>query len=182
MTRTTPVRPKVSDPALQTAIDEAGPNIENYYTNLDGVSADIKSVEQYLTSSGIRIPAEVHLPGKGIELEGEIDVLENYSGRIWQDEEAIQWTADPKNIDRWRLLWTKRRKWGELELCERVAIAGPTFNGPVEPLEDKPLLETPVDVRLRAHKQLGELIRVVSKSVEIQPHETSWAESDDIPF
>jgi hypothetical protein len=181
MNRTTPVRPQVSDPALQAALDEAGPNIENYHANLDGVSSDIKSVEQYLASSGVRMQAEVRLPGKGIELEDEMDVLENYSGRIWQDEETIRWAVDPKNPDRWRVIWTCRRKWGELELCENVAIAGPTFNGPVEPLDEKPLLETPVAVRIRAHKQLGKLVCEVGKSVEIQPRE-KWTESEDIPF
>jgi hypothetical protein len=176
-----PVRPKVSDPKLKSALDRVGPEIENYHANLDAISNDIKSIEQYLTASGVRMAARVRIGGtNGALTDGDIDVMGNYSGGIYEDAESIEWAPVNGDDDRWRLMWVLVRNHGELELCENIAIAGPTYNGPSERLERKPLIETSVAVRLRAHKHLAALVEEVGKMVEVRP--LAVKEADEIPF
>lgn len=173
-----PTRPAVSDPALQEALSAVGPNIENYHQNLDAVSNDIRNIERYLVDSGIRLSACIRIGGSGARTVEPIDVLQNYSGEIYEDDEYLEWGLVSEQENKWRVLWRKTRCHGELELCEGIAIAGPTFNGPSEVLDCRPLIETTVAIRLAAHKHLAALVREVGKQVEIRP----VGEQEEIPF
>ena len=162
---TTPLRPTVSDPALQATLDECGPNIENYHANLDNISNDIKAVEQYFASSGVRVE-------RGIAFAfGPIIHDDTYSP-LSQVIELLRWAPDPKNPDRWRLLWTRVNVRppdmpDEKELF--VSARDATFQGRAEILDDKPLLETPLNVRHAAHAYLSELVRELSGAVAPRP-------------
>jgi hypothetical protein len=175
-----PARPEVSDAELRAALDRVGPHIENYHENLDLISKDIKSIEQYLTDSGLRHRASVTIDHSDSFPEGEApDELDNYSGPLYRDEELIEWGADKG--ERWRVMYVKTRQSGYLELCERIAIVGPSFNGPCDEVERKPLIETSAVVRLKAHKKLSKLVTAVGKLVEFQPIDAPLSD-DDIPF
>lgn len=177
---TRPPRPEVSDPKLRAALDDVGPHIENYNENLDLISKDIKSIEQYLTSSGVRHRANVTIDHADSFPDDEApDEMDNYSGPLYRNEESIEWSADKG--DRWRIMYVKSRQSGYLELCERIAIVGPSFNGPSEELERKPLIETSAAIRLKAHKKLAKLVETVGKLVEFQPMVEPLTD-DDIPF
>jgi len=173
-------RPEVSDPQLQATLDRVGPYIENYNENLDLISKDIKSIEQYLSTSGIRQRALIEVEHTDSFPEGETpDELDNYSGDLYRTEECIEWAPD--KADRWRLMYVRNRRCGFLELCERIAIVGPSFNGPSDELERKPLIETSAATRLKAHKKLSVLVEAVGKLVEFQPMAETITD-DDIPF
>jgi hypothetical protein len=175
---TKPTRPTVSEPALQQALSAVGPHIENYHENLDAVSNDIRNIERYLADSGIRVSARIRIGGSGTRTVGPIDVLQNYSGEIYEDDEYLEWGPISEQENKWRVLWRKTRCHGELELCEGIAIAGPTFNGASEVLDSRPLIETTVATRLAAHKHLAALVREVGKQVEIRP----IGEQEEISF
>jgi hypothetical protein len=169
-------RPEVSNPELRAALDRVGPHIENYIENLDRISKDIKSVEQYLASSGVNQTAHMTVDRVDSFPDGERpDEMDNYSGPLHRTEESIEWSVDKG--DRWRIMYVKSRQSGYLELSERIAIVGPSFNGACEELERKPLIETPAATRMKAHKNLSKLIDAVGKLVEFQP-----LTDDDIPF
>jgi hypothetical protein len=174
-----PTRPEVSDGALRAALDRVGPHIENYNATLDAISKDIKAVEQYLLSSGVRLNAYVEIGrNKGFP-EGEgWDGSDNYSGPIYCDVENIEWAPSDDSGERWRIMYAKFRWHGEMEIYERIVFHESTFNGPNETLEWKPLIETPVAIRLQGHKHLAELVTNVGKLVEVRP----FIETTDIPF
>ena len=163
-------RPEVSSPELRSALDRVGSHIENYNENLDRLSKDILSIEQYLTASGVRETAYVKVGYSEEFTDGEYDVLRNYSGGIARDVENIEWgpvSDEPRA--RWRLMFHRFRRLGSVDICEGIAIAGPTFADGGTRLEYKPLIETPAGIRLNAHKHLGKLVERIGQSVEFTP-------------
>jgi hypothetical protein len=165
---TKPTRPNVADPVLRAALDEFGPHIENFNANLDVISKDIKAIEEYLANSGIRQRAAVSIGHSDSFPEGEApDALDNYSGSLLRTEDSIEWSPD--HADRWRITYVQSRQDGWLELCENIAIVGPSFNGAIEEIARKPLIETSAAIRLQAHKKLSELVKAVGKLVRFEP-------------
>ena len=175
-----PTRPKVSNSELRAVLDRVGPHIENFNENLDLISNDIKSIEQYLATSGIRQRASVSIACTDRFPDGEApDALDNYSGSLYRIEDSIEWAPDKG--ERWRVMYVQSRQSSYFELCERIAIVWPSFNGPCDELERKPLIETSAAIRLQAHKKLSKLVDAVGKLVEFQPMGDPFAD-DDIPF
>jgi hypothetical protein len=190
---TRPTRPNVSDPDLRAALERVGPHIENYQQNLDLISTDIKAIERYLTVSGVRLSEGVNIGYTETFTDGDDDATGNYSRGIARDVERIEWGPVDEHGDRWRLLYAIVRRLGEVEegvtpsyapidLRERIAtVFGPTFTGGAEYLERKPLIETPVAVRLKAHKNLAKLVSKLGTLVEAQPLIVPIT-LDDIPW
>lgn len=175
------IRPEVTDPHLRSTLDRVGHHIENYQQNLDTVSADIKAIENYLTASGIRVLAFVVIGFlEGLPDDQKEDAAGNYSGPIHRDVERIEWSAID-DTDRWRLNYFKFRRFGEVDVVEKIAICGPNYQGPVLALERKPLIETTVEVRLLAHPKLADLVSAVAKRVELNAIAAPVTD-DDIPF
>jgi hypothetical protein len=165
---TAPSRPTFSDPELQKTLEHVAPRIDTFQASLDALSEDIKSLEKYLDASSVRMEFARIFDGSSVITDEPEDVMGNYSGGIHQDSESVEWAAD-KTSGRWRLLYKRERAHGELELCENIAICGPTFNGPTEVLELKPLIETPLTVRLRARKVLPMLLEDVAVAFPMEP-------------
>jgi hypothetical protein len=190
---TRPTRPNVSDPDLRAALERVGPHIENYQQNLDLISTDIKAIERYLSVSGVRLSEGVNIGYTETFFDGNDDTTGNYSRAIARDVERIEWGPVDEHGDRWRLLYAIVRRLGEVEegvtpsyapidTSERIAtVFGPTFKGGAEYLERKPLIETPVAVRLKAHKNLAKLVSKLGTLVEAQPLIVPIA-LDDIPW
>ena len=178
---TLPTRPDVSDPDLRAALERVGPHIENYQQNLDLISKDIKAIEQYLAASGVRLSEGVNIGYTEQFTDGEYDVMGNYSGGITRDVERIEWGPVDEAGDRWRLLYVLFRRHGQVEICERMAMFGPTFKEGTDLLARKPLIETSAAVRLNAHKNLAKLVSKVGSAVEVQPIVEPISD-DDIPF
>jgi len=177
---TRPNRPDVSDPKLHDALDNVGSHIENYNQNLDLISKDIKSIEQYLSNSGIRHWVSVTFDRwDSFPEDNEPVDADNYSGPLYRKRETIQWAAD--NGDRWRLMYVKTRQAGHIELMDCIAMVGPSFGGATDVLERKPLIETPAAIRLKAHRKLAELVETVGRLVEYEPMVQPLTD-DDIPF
>jgi hypothetical protein len=178
-----PARPDVSDPALKQALDAAGPAIEEYHANLDLISRDIKAVEQYLISSGIRIPTKVRVTGTGFQISPEEPFdSEFFSGEIFEDDDYLEWCPITDDSDRWRLMYRQVRHYGHLELCDGIAVQGPSLDGRSEEIAFSPFIETPVAVRLRVHRGLPELVAQVGKQVSVRPLDTKPLSDEDIPF
>ena len=187
---TQPTRPDVSDPALRAALERVGPHIENYRQRLDLISNDIKAIEEYLTASGVRLSESVDIGYTETFTDGDYDNCSG--GRIARDAERIEWGPIDELGDRWRLLYVLVRRHGEVEgvtassyapiaISERVAVFGPTFKGGAEILERKPLIETSIAVRLKAHKNLAKLVSKLGTLVEVQPIVVPTT-GDDIPW
>jgi len=155
------------------------------------ISKDIKAIEQYLTVSGVRLSEGVNIGYTETFTDGDFDVVGNYSGGIVRDVERIEWGPVDELGDRWRLLYLLVRRLGEVEgapalyapiaISERIAVLGPTFTGGMEILERKPLIETSVGIRLKAHKNLAKLVSKLGTLVEVQPLVLPITE-DDIPW
>ena len=155
-------RPQVTDPELRAALDRVGPHIENFNENLDHISNDIRAIEQYLTSSGVRLYASVRIGWTEEFTDGDYDVLKNYSGGIDRDEQQIVWAPADGECDRWRLTYRTVRRHGEIEIVERIAIAGPTFTGDPEVLENRPLIK-PGENEASGTQVFGELVEKVGR-------------------
>src|SRR5262245_24437838 len=178
---TNPIRPNVSDPDLRAALERVRPHLEKYQQNLDLISKDIKAIEQYLTVSGVRLSEGVNIGYTETFTDGDDDAAGNYSRGIARDVERIEWGPVDEHGHRWRLLYAIVRRRGEVEegvtpsyapidISERIAtVFGPTFKGGAEYLERKPLIETSVGVRLKAHKNLAKLVSKLGKLVEAEP-------------
>lgn len=190
---TRPTRPDVSDPDLRAALEQVGPHLEKYQQNLDLISKDIKAIEQYLTVSGVRLSEGVNIGYTETFTDGDDDATGNYSRGIARDVERIEWGPVDEHGHRWRLLYAIVRRLGEVEegvtpsyapidISERIrAVFGPTFKGGAEYLERKPLIETSVGVRLKAHKNLAKLVSKLGKLVEAEPLIVPIT-LDDIPW
>jgi hypothetical protein len=175
---TRPTRPAVSDPDLRAALERVGPHIENYQQHLDLISEDIKAIEQYLTVSGVRLSEGVDIGYTETFADGAYDVASNRSGSFARDVERIEWGPLDEHWDRWRLLYVVERRQVEEEgvaasytpiaISERIAVFEPTFKGGVEGRERKPLIETAVAVRLKAHKHLAKLVSKLGTLVEVE--------------
>jgi hypothetical protein len=161
-----PTRPEVSDPNLRAALNRVGSHIENYSENLDRISNDIRAVEQYLTASGIRLTARVLVSRNDERTDRELYDDETYSGGIIRREAHVEWA--PGDDGRWRVLHVISQTAGFVSIVEGCLISGPGFYDP-EDVESKPLIETPVEVRLPAHKHLGELVEALGTLVEYTP-------------
>ena len=165
-----PKRPEVSTPELRAALDRVGLHIENYHQNLDLISNDIRGIEEYLTASGVRQWAAVKIGHTEEFTDGDYDGAGNYSGGITRDVERIMWgPASDDSSARWRLMYEKYRKYGEVDIVERIAFSGPTFKAAWDSLEKKPLIEMSANTRLQAHPHLAELMERVGKLVEFRP-------------
>ena len=121
--------------------------------------------------------------------DGDSGVTGNGSRVIALDIERIEWGPIDDHGDRWRLLYGLLRRHGEVEedvtapsyapidINERIAVFGPAFGGG-EYLERKPLIETPVAVRLKAHKHLAKLVSKLGTLVNAQPVAARIADDD----
>ena len=178
---TRPSRPEVSDRELRDALDLVGSHIENYNSNLDAISKDIKAIEGYLTDSGVRVNEYVRIGYTEEFTDGDYDAGRNYAGGIQRDVENIEWGPVDGDGSRWRLMYCKFRRFGQIDICEGVALAGPTYAGASQYLESKPLIETSVAIRLRAHQQLPKLLEKIAKAVEVRPMVLPISD-DDIPL
>jgi hypothetical protein len=71
------VRPHVSDPELQAALDRWGPHIEQYTARLDRVSAEIRAVEAYLRTGGLWCAVTI--------------AVDEHTGVAWRPDVKGQW-------------------------------------------------------------------------------------------
>jgi hypothetical protein len=178
-----PTRPDVSDPALKAALESAGPAIEDYHTNLDAISRDIKSVEEYLSRSGIRVPIKVRVYGSGFAIASDEPFNSNwFSGEIYEDDDYLEWSPISEGSDRWRIMHHQVRHFGSMEIHDGIALEEPSLDGRSEELAFTPLIETPVAVRLRVHRGLANLVEEIGKQVQVRPLTQPTLTDDEIPF
>lgn len=165
-----------SDPRLQDAMKRCGPVIEGYEGRLNAVSTDIKNLEAYLADEVmecvvldlacvISFPdlSEWDEPNAGDSVEGDFErlVLQTYKGR-------------------WRLMYVKSKAEGDVGTQTRE----PEWLMETA-VDRRPLIEAPLEVRLRAHKVLPEFLATVARRFASDPNEVVLEQVVDygnIPF
>jgi hypothetical protein len=152
--------PPINNPILRDAIAEAAPRVNGYTDTLNNISDDIKNVEKWLDSSGVRVTVQVTLHESEVNetpqvlsLAGDSEVTD-YS----QTVETVEWA--PMADGRWRLLLREAcHKWTALELI------GVTSDTKITERQCRPLIEAPASVRLRVLPALAELVKAVAARV-----------------
>jgi hypothetical protein len=128
--------PKVNSPMLAEVLETVGPKISDFTSTLDAISDDIKAIEKWLLESGVRFEIEVPF--------GE------YYGSL----------AEGPGVT---LLWSggdDEKTW-RIYSCEKNgAWDGRAWE--VTSRELRPLIETPVRVRLEAVEPLTRLVREIA--------------------
>ena len=157
------------DPRLQQALEVATPHIEGFSANLDAMSEDIKTLEDYLNDKQVRVVIEHEFATYGRERHGE---------GVTQESEHLVFG---NSGNRWRVFYKRIRMRGsyhmEMESCIQWFRA--------DFLETRPLIEAKTEVRVRAHKALPDFLKKVARHFAIDPTELDekpdW-ECDDNPF
>ncbi len=168
------------DSRLQESLALWGPHIEGFPGRLDAISADIKSLEQYLDGKidnpVVQILSEL---GRCPELEAEHHAGDQYP-RAYGGEAAegeIERLVFGRQGDRWRLMYVHSRAEGHLNGSGEYVWCFET------PLDRRPLIECKAEIRMRAARALPEVLRsaarqCVADDAELEPE----AEADAIPF
>lgn len=146
-----------SDERLRRAVDETKSAIGDRNQNLDRISEDIKQLERYLESCGVRERIEVHLAGGPTVLGEAWEVQETGEGAAEDVSEFTTWEKIA-NQDRWRIMYLKSRRKGWF--C--VDAGGFSFEGIPQVLDHRPLIETPAIIRLRASEVLPDLVKAIA--------------------
>jgi hypothetical protein len=136
--------PKVNSPRLASVLETAGPKIDSFTTTLDAISEDIRMMEQWILKSGIRFEMKVLCNTGGpflIDAEDATDVWLSHSGLSWS-------CADDGKT--WRIHFEEN-------------LASKDNNMPT--LRRRPLIETPVPVRLQIETALANLIKEIADCI-----------------
>jgi len=137
--------PSFSSPELQRAVEAAHPYIAGLDEARNKISADIKSLEEYLAASGLKTEFSYSL--------GPQDAV---SATPLVVEEHLLWATD-RSTGKFRLLYEPCRWLGFL--------FDPDGQDPLYPdpsileSERKPLIETKIEVRMKMHEHLPAFVR-----------------------
>lgn len=154
-------RPKFNDPALQKTLESSAQVLEGFQSNLTALSEDIKNLEAYLDQTNVRLVASVQIWSSGTLGDG--------GSSIHEDEEYLEWAESEGG--RWRVLYHLVRRFGDID--GDGYTLGPAWEDS-KTVERKPLIETPVEVRLRAAKKLTPLLEALANKAVV--------ERIDVPF
>jgi hypothetical protein len=135
----------VNSDLLAQALETAGPKITGLTSTLDGISADIRMVEKWLLESAVRFEVS--------ELIEEEDV--DGSSR-----HELVWYGG-KDGKTWRLYY--RHSWSIRRVDESpYADPQPWWD---TGRDERPLIETPVAVRLKSDEPLSRLIKAIAARI-----------------
>jgi hypothetical protein len=157
--------PKVHSKSLATLLETVGQKVEQFTATLDQVSADIRAVEKWLQASGIRVRVEhVYRTEEDADEEAVKAYLKalDYPGAeepepvpAWRHTYALAWAPESENNE-WRILHISRRSEG--------TSPGDQWSEP-HVVASRPLIETPVPVRLGIGHALERLIEEIASMV-----------------
>lgn len=177
--------PSFSSRELQKAVTEERTALEGSDEARNRVSNDIKALEAYLQSLGLKVPFR-HGLGKAFVDPGGKDgqqlaaSLEEYGGSACTiEEEVLAWA--PNDRGRFRLLYELVRWEGHIDVD---IPGGPLFCDESTVQRDaKPLIETKFEVRNRMYTYLPDFVRALSSHLTVgQPDTLPELVPDDIPF
>lgn len=160
--------PKFSSRQLREAASKASQEITSFSANLDAVSRDIKLLEAWLQEHDVCLQVEQVIgtttecleADNGYSLGGQ----PMYNGSAVRVTEKVAW-GKHDSTGRWRLLYIKEAADGEVEIDEGTLLLE-RFGTPRQ-LEARPLIETPFQMRLKAHKQLPELLEAITAQTKV---------------
>ncbi len=149
-----------SSEKLEEAYARVQNGLENYQTRLDGVSNDIKTLERALEASKFNLETWVTVR--------EYCEDPQSNGQYDQIGHQIGWAPSG---DRYRLMYRRSRWEGYLEVDDPgstlpLFMYAPGTYGKYEPEVVKPLIETPIEIRLEMHEHLPKLVTAVGKAVD----------------
>ncbi len=153
--------PRFSTSKLQEAAHKHSPTITSFSANLDGISADIKTLEAWLQEHGVCLPFQVVVQTSE-RLQCNQDAHQ-YNGPVIRTTELVKWDRQ-QETGRWRIFYVRMEERGSVAIDDGIIEFGPSFEPEVE-AERRPLSETPVEVRLRAYEKLPNLLQIISDSI-----------------
>ncbi len=156
--------PTFNGPALQRALQVVGPHIEGYTANLDAISHDIKTLEAYLNEHGCRVVVAVELSQGFVTNSEPVEDPGGYSGPVHQDVEYILLAKVANCGDRWRVCYRRVRYRSANNPWDRE----PHWEV-ADLIEFRPLIETSVQVRLRAYQELPTFFKEVGMHYSVDP-------------
>jgi len=152
-----------SDERLQKAAKEGKSTLEQRIQKLDKLSGDIKQLERYLEDSSVRERIEYQF-SQGCCCVGDRFALKEFGEN--PAEQVCEYVVWEKldNQDRWRLMYLKTRQDGWFS---DVHPDGFFFEDELKVLDHRPLIETPMEVRLRAGEELPELLAAITANTKV---------------
>jgi hypothetical protein len=156
------------DPRLQAAIDEVGADIQGLAAGLDRISEDIRRLESLLQRAQIPFAVEHRFETGSLEPTEPLFSMENYGGEATRTDEFVSW-ARVEPSGRWRLMYRREKLTFTLQIVEGMLLEEPVPIGEPETEEHRPIIETPVQIRLRAHRALADLVRTIAAESKVGP-------------
>jgi len=137
---------RFSDENLNTVFSQYDPVISGFTANVDTISNDIRALERYLESSAFRVAVAYCFA----------DNVQHFGPELWvRTYETIEWTNAQGDEEgkggRWRVMYRLSQD-GHVSACD-----GPRF---------LPLIETRVEVRIRAAGHLAAFLKQVGAKAE----------------
>lgn len=148
---------------IYSAVHEVAEKFELYGLTLDQISADIKALERYFQQKKINFPFSFKIQDSFESRTAEDDAF----SRIWEHgdstEEFLLWEKDKS--ESFRLMYRK------IIYRDRALVDGCIEHlGAVEELEFRPLIESKIDVRAKAHGALPDMVKAFAQQLP-QPTE-----------
>lgn len=165
--------PTFHDPRLQEALEIAKPHIEGFPSNLDRISEDIKTFEEYLNDHVSEV----------IEFElssGDCEYSEDAPG-LYHVERETEHLVYGRSGKRWRVFYKKVQWEGEDGDDSSFSLEWKVAHF----RESRPLIETKAQVRIRASKVLPDFLKKVARHFAIEPSvldEKPELDPSEIPF
>jgi hypothetical protein len=151
--------PPINNPTLRDAVAEASQRVNSYTDTLDTISADIRNIEKWFDSSGVRLKMQVTLDKSEVSCLPHGTIVMDWDAPEVTDNsqtvETVEWA--PMADGRWRLLY--REAFHEWTCLELYAVNG---DRKITDRQCRPLIETPASVRLRVLPALAELVQAVA--------------------
>lgn len=87
-----------------------------------------------------------------------------YNGAAQEINELVSWNKDEQS-GKWRVMYTKTIAEGCWE-CDGGIVVSSNFESP-KTVETRPLIECPVEVRLRGYKKLPDLLELICREITV---------------
>lgn len=157
--------PRFFDAHLQESAQKSAATLNHFKTNLDTVSSDIRALERWLQDASICLPfaLEFNRRYELLEPNGHDEANGFYQGPARKITERLSWERHSVS-GRWRILYIREVAGGELSL-DGGTVDHSSF-GKSEQEELRPLIETPGQIRLAAHKKLPELLSIICEGAK----------------
>jgi hypothetical protein len=150
---------KVNSASLAHALDAAASRVKRFTETLDAISDDIKTVEKWLQQSGARVEVEVAYYDNGYYIDGDdgmspTTAMDLGTFPVRGETRKITWGPSPDGKT-WRIMHHEFQHRGWFD-------EGDVNWTKTETVDVRPLIETPMAIRLALGDALAKLVEEIA--------------------